>query len=411
MQVTVTSAAPFVPLGAVDVTDDQMGSCVAPLVASGANVATGSCLLTAVAPTGIRSITGTYQPGEAAFVTSEGTDSLGVIGLLPTTTSITGITPAVSVVGQPYRVSVDVDDGKFSVGLGQVEVRQLNDGQTCVIDLAVGNFCDLVGTAALNTAVQARFLGEGFLAPSNSAIVPHAVERADTTITILEDTPDPSLPGQAITVRFSVAAVAPGGGTPGGEVLITDGSASCGVTLPSTTCTFVPKSTGSFVIEARYLGDANYNASTATTPHQVIASGADLGITKRNGLRIVPAGQPSSYVILVTNAGPEAVVGARVVDLLPPELSAASWTCTATGPATCPASGSGNIDALVNLEVDASVTFVLTVTAQPVPEAMVTNTATVATPTGVTDPQPANNSSSDTDPIGLFGDGLETESE
>jgi uncharacterized repeat protein (TIGR01451 family) len=165
------------------------------------------------------------------------------------------------------------------------------------------------------------------------------------------------------------------------------------------------------VIEARYLGDANYNASTATTPHQVIASGADLGITKRNGLRILPAGQPSSYIILVTNAGPEPVVGARVVDLLPPELTAASWTCTAAGGASCPATGVGNIDALIDLPVGGSATFVLTVTAQPSPEAIVTNTATVATPTGVTDPLPANNSSSDTDPIGLFGDGLETESE
>jgi CSLREA domain-containing protein/uncharacterized repeat protein (TIGR01451 family) len=409
--VEVSSVQPFVPVGSVNVFDDQMGTCVATLSPAGPNSATGTCELTASPPDGLRSLSGTYDPGDAAFASSEGTDSLLILGSIATTTTISSIAPSSSVVGQPYRVEVAVSDGMAAVTTGQVEVRQLSDGQTCTVDLASATACDLIGSAALATAVQARFLGAGILEPSVSSVVPHTVNRASTVITILEDGPDPSLPGQAITVRFQVTAVAPGGGIPGGEVLITDGSASCGVSLPNLSCTFVPKATGSFTLEARYLGDANYNPSTASTSHQVIGDGADLGITKRNGLRILPAGQPSEYVILVTNAGPEAVTGARVVDLLPPELSAASWTCGGTGGGSCPASGSGNIDALVNLPVGATVTFVLTVTAQPTPEVVVTNTATVATPTGIADPVPANNSSSDTDPIGLFGDGLETESE
>lgn len=409
--VEVSSVRPFVPVGSVNVFDDQMGTCVATLSPAGPNSATGTCELTASPPDGLRSLSGTYDPGDAAFASSEGTDSLLILGSIATTTTISSIAPSSSVVGQPYRVEVAVSDGMAAVTTGQVEVRQLSDGQTCTVDLASATACDLIGSAALATAVQVRFLGAGILEPSVSSVVPHTVNRASTVITILEDGPDPSLPGQAITVRFQVTAVAPGGGIPGGEVLITDGSASCGVSLPNLSCTFVPKATGSFTLEARYLGDANYNPSTASTSHQVIGDGADLGITKRNGLRILPAGQPSEYVILVTNAGPEAVTGARVVDLLPPELSAASWTCGGTGGGSCPASGSGNIDALVNLPVGATVTFVLTVTAQPTPEVVVTNTATVATPTGIADPVPANNSSSDTDPIGLFGDGLETESE
>jgi CSLREA domain-containing protein/uncharacterized repeat protein (TIGR01451 family) len=409
--VEVTSDQPFVPAGVVEVSDDVGGSCVAPLVRSGPNTAEGSCLLTATSPAGLRSITGTFRPGDQPFVASEGSDTLTILSTVATTTSIVSVLPGVSVVGQPYRVDVAVSDGMAAVGVGVVEVRQLSDGQTCTFDLASATGCSLVGNSAVVTAVQARYLGAGAFEPSSSGLVAHTTERADTTIAIIEDDPDPSLPGQAITVRFTLAVLAPGSGVPGGEVLITDGSASCGVTLPATSCTFVPKATGSVTIEARYLGDANYNPSTATTPHQIIASGADLGITKRNGLRILPGGQPSEYVILVTNAGPEDVTAARVVDLLPPELTAASWSCTATGAASCPASGTGNIDALVNLPVGGSVTFVLTVTAQLDPETVVTNTATVATPNGVADPIPSNNSSSDTDPIGLFGDGFETESE
>lgn len=408
--VEVTSDQPFVPAGVVEVSDDVGGSCVAPLVRSGPNTAEGSCLLTATSPAGLRSITGTFRPGDEPFVGSVGSDSLTILSTV-TTTTIAAVAPAVSVVGQPYQVDVAVSDGMAAVGVGSVEVRQLSDGQTCTFDLASATGCSLVGNSAVVTGLQARYLGAGAFEPSSSGIVAHTIERADTAVAIIEDDPDPSLPGEPITVRFTLAVLAPGNGVPGGEVLITDGSASCGVALPATSCTFVPKATGQFTIEARYLGDANYNPSTATTPHQIIGSGADLGITKRNGLRILPGGQPSEYVILVTNAGPEDVTDARVLDLLPPELTAASWTCTASGAASCPASGTGNIDALVDLPVNSSVTFVLTATAQSNPEAQVTNTATVATPNGVADPIPSNNSSSDTDPVGLFGDGLETEDE
>jgi uncharacterized repeat protein (TIGR01451 family) len=173
----------------------------------------------------------------------------------------------------------------------------------------------------------------------------------------------------------------------------------------------VPKALGAATLEARYLGDANFAPSTDTEAHTVTVNGADLSIIKRNGLRILPAGQPSTYVLLVSNAGPEDVLGARVTDILPPQLSNASWTCTSTGGAVCPATGTGTVDALVNMPSGSSVTFLLTVTAQANPEQVVTNRATVTPPVNAPDPVLGNNESSDTDPIGLFGDGLEDEND
>jgi uncharacterized repeat protein (TIGR01451 family) len=315
------------------------------------------------------------------------------------------------VVGQPYVVTVSVVSGVEPVVSGQVEVRQLSDGSVCSIDLATASSCQLVGTSALTTAVRATYQGASGYAPSQSASLSHVVNRADTAIQIVADTPDPSVAGVPITITVELPVVAPGAGEPSGTILVTDGIASCGITLPNLSCELIPKAVGVATLEARYLGDANFNTSIDTEPHTFTADGADLAIIKRNGLRLIPGGAPSTYVLLVSNAGPQAVVNARVTDILPAQFSNASWTCSASSGASCPASGPGTVDTLVSLAAGSSVTFALTATAQVTPEQVVTNRATVSPPANAPDPVLGNNESIDIDPIGIFGEGFETEDE
>lgn len=355
--------------------------------------------------------TGSYVV-TASAAGATGTPSFALTnGTLPTTTTITGILPVSTVVGQPYAVSVSVLEGSSPVTVGTVEVRQLSDGAMCTINLASASSCQLVANNALTTAVRANYLGSGVFAPSQSGVSTHDVTRASTTVTIVEDAPDPSAVLQPVTVRMTLSVVAPGAGTPTGEILVTDGIASCSATLPNLSCELIPKALGAATLEARYLGDADFNPSTDTEPHTITAEGADLAIIKRNGLRLLPGGQPSTYVLLVSNAGPQSVVNARVTDILPPQFSGASWTCTAANGSTCPPNGAGNVDTLVSIGAGSSITIELTATAQANPEQVVTNTATVAPPANAPDPVTANNSSTDIDPIGFFGDGFETENE
>ncbi|MEW6400310.1 MAG: SdrD B-like domain-containing protein, partial [Chloroflexota bacterium] len=132
---------------------------------------------------------------------------------------------------------------------------------------------------------------------------------------------------------------------------------------------------------------------------------ADLSITKTDGLTTVSPGNPISYSITVTNAGPSAVSGATVTDLFPtpnPLAGPISWTCTTSGGATCggSASGSGNINRTVNMPVGSTVTF--TTTSGNVASnasGFLVNTASVAAPVGVTDATPGDNSATDTDAI------------
>jgi CSLREA domain-containing protein/uncharacterized repeat protein (TIGR01451 family) len=372
-------------------------------------VSTIQCVATSPAGNAVVSVRATTTAGTSADTAAD--DFTYIATALPTVTVINGIAPGASVVGEPYLVSVSVTESGSPVTLGNVQVRQLSDGATCTFALASASSCSLVAHSALTTAVRASYLGAGVLLPSQSASVGHVVDRAATSVLIVGDTPDPSQVLEPVLVTADVGVTPPGAGTPTGEVLVTDGSASCSFSLPDRSCTLVPKALGTASFEARYLGDADFAASVDTEVHTILVEGADLSIVKRNGLRLLPGGQPSTYILLVSNAGPQGVVNARVTDILPPQLAAATWTCSANAGASCPASGAGTVDALVSLPAGSSVSFALTVTAQATPEQVVSNRATVTPPVNAPDPVVENNESTDSDPIGILGTGFEIENE
>ena len=122
-------------------------------------------------------------------------------------------------------------------------------------------------------------------------------------------------------------------------------------------------------------------------------------------------GSNKARAIAQVVSSPQGVVNARVTDILPAQFANAAWTCSAGPGASCPAAGAGTVDALVSLPAGSSVSFALTATAQAAPEQIVSNRATVTPPPNAPDPVSANNESTDTDPIGIFGEGFETEDE
>ncbi|MFI6325035.1 ricin-type beta-trefoil lectin domain protein [Nonomuraea sp. NPDC050556] len=134
------------------------------------------------------------------------------------------------------------------------------------------------------------------------------------------------------------------------------------------------------------------NTATVT----ITMSPVDLRIAKQGPSDAV-VGAPFSYTVTVTNAGTSKVVAASVRDTLPATLASVSWSCTATAPNRCAtATGTGNaITTSVDLAAGGKATFTVTATAtEPASGTNVTNTATVTAPTGVTDPDTANNTSS-----------------
>jgi uncharacterized repeat protein (TIGR01451 family) len=81
-----------------------------------------------------------------------------------------------------------------------------------------------------------------------------------------------------------------------------------------------------------------------------------------------------------------------------------SWICAGTGGGTCTAGGTGDISDTVDLPVNSSVTYTVFATVDPGASGSFSTTATVAVPSGLTDPASGNNSAIDTDTVRLAAD-------
>ena len=128
-------------------------------------------------------------------------------------------------------------------------------------------------------------------------------------------------------------------------------------------------------------------------------NGADLSITKTDGLTSVRPNGQLTYTITAANTGPQAATGATINDTLPTSLINVNWTCTGTGGGVCTASGTGNINDTVTLPVGSSVTYTVHAVVDLGARGIITNTAAISVPGGLTDPILSNNSSTDTDTI------------
>jgi hypothetical protein len=102
----------------------------------------------------------------------------------------------------------------------------------------------------------------------------------------------------------------------------------------------------------------------------------------------------------VTNAGPSKVIGAVINDTFPSIFTGVTYTATQSGGASgFTASGSGNITNTVTMPPASTITYKATGTISASATGSISDTATVTPPSGVTDPNTANNSATDTDTL------------
>jgi len=146
------------------------------------------------------------------------------------------------------------------------------------------------------------------------------------------------------------------------------------------------------------------NANNSATDTDTAAPKADLQISKTDGSAAYTPGSAIAYTIIVNNAGPSDVTGATVADTLPAEITGATWTCNATGGATCTASGSGDLNDTVNVPVGDSLTYSVNGTVAANATGNLINTASVSAPSGTTDNDLSNNSATDTDTAAVQAD-------
>src|SRR5207302_498611 len=113
--------------------------------------------------------------------------------------------------------------------------------------------------------VTASYLGSGNFSSSQGNTT-QTVNKADTTTTV-SSAPNPSVSGQAVTLRATVTATSPGSGTPSGTVTFNcDNTTQTGTLNSSGVATVTTSSLtpGTYTITANYLGDTNFQASQGT---------------------------------------------------------------------------------------------------------------------------------------------------
>jgi len=117
------------------------------------------------------------------------------------------------------------------------------------------------------------------------------------------------------------------------------------------------------------------------------------------------AGAQDTYAIVVTNPALGTVSGASVTDSFPTIFGNVSYTATQVGGASgFTASGTGNINDTVVLPSGSKITYTAKGKLSSAATGTLSNTATVTLPNGVTDPNTANNSATDSDTITFKAD-------
>ncbi|QQR73046.1 MAG: DUF11 domain-containing protein [Holophagales bacterium] len=168
------------------------------------------------------------------------------------------------------------------------------------------------------------------------------------------------------------------------------------------TCNISGSASGSLSNTATVTGslsDPNLSDNSATDIDGLGAV-ADVSITKTDGSATEVPGTPVTYTITATNAGPSPAPSVTIADTFAGTLSGCSTTCIGSGGATCTAGPvSGNLNDSANLPSGGSVTYTATCNIASSASGTLVNTATATVGGSVTDPNPGNNTATDTDTL------------
>ena len=283
------------------------------------------------------------DPNNVSVESAEGNNTAAnntvTVSAANTTTTISNdasLTTTPSVTGQAVTVQWNVAvNAPGSLGTALTGNVTVSDGtNNCVAAVSAGQ-CDITFTSAGAKNITATYAGDSnYNTSASTPATPHTVNAADTTTTITLDSPDPSTPGQSVTVNYTVTATPPGGGIPAGNVNVTvsGGAETCSGTVAAGTCALVLNTTGNRTITATYVGpDSNFNGSFDTETHDVCGNTL-VTTTAGSGagsLREVLAGACDGATITFDTAG--AFNTAQTITLGGTELSVAK-NVTIDGP-------------------------------------------------------------------------------
>src|SRR5436309_3526137 len=211
---------------------------------------------------GSHKITASYG-GESYFTHNTSAALTQTVNKFSTSTALT-LSPNTTAFGQPVTITAGVTSSA-GVPAGTVTFY---DGATALGTGSVNSS----GQATLSTSsltagshsITASYAGNSNFASSTSAALTQTVNKANTTTAISTQSPNPSVAGQPVAVNFTVTPVAPGSGTPTGNVTVSDGLGDA--------CTATPAAGGCSLVFAT----AGESISLGSFPELHLRSGSRL---------------------------------------------------------------------------------------------------------------------------------------
>jgi adhesin/invasin len=181
-------------------------------------------------------------------------------------------------------VTVAIASGPGTLG-GTATRTTDGAGRATFTNLAIG------GATGSHTLI---FAAPGFTSVTSGVI---DVRPAATTTAITADDPDPSAPGEAVTVRFTVSSA---GGTPTGTVRVTTsgGAETCSADAAVGNCVISLGTAGDQTVTATYEGNGLFEPSAGQATHTVTApntpptAAADAYAAPAGGLVALDVGTP-----------------------------------------------------------------------------------------------------------------------
>lgn len=276
-----------------------------PAAVDGSGHATSS--VTTSLSTGSHTVTAIFS-GDSNYLASTSTGQTQLVNRADTTTSLTdSVNPTAHGQATTFTATVGVVAPGAGSPTGAIQFNVDGNPYGTAVPLT-GNSATLTisNLHAGNHTVEATYNGDVDFALSSSATITHGVNKADTNITLT--TSDASaVSGEPLTYSVKVTPVAPGAGTPTGNVqFYADGSpigspvaidAGGNATSPVTSLLV-----GSHTITANYTGDGDFSGGAGTYNQSVAAAQANVALTATPNPSVT--GQSVTFQASVSAAAP-----------------------------------------------------------------------------------------------------------
>lgn len=243
-------------------------------------------------------------------------DALGLAGGAPATATAVGVKTTVStpVFGQDVRITATVSPSSGSAPTGSVSFSAggapLGSSPVATAAGVTTATIDTANLAVGSQPVTATYSGDVLFGSSTSPPDPMSVRPDNSNVTIAA-APATAVPGQEVTYTASVSAAAPGAGSVGGTVSLSDdGNVVTGCQSlplsstdpPQVVCNETYDADATHSVVATYSGSADFLTSTAAVTETVAPQPTTTSVTASSST--TTTGEPVSFTATVTpNAG------------------------------------------------------------------------------------------------------------